>query len=305
MQDGNLMHIVFSADNNFVNQLAVTIASILINSNAEDKFLFYVLDGGILDKNKERILQLKKIKDFELEFLEINEGEFSNCPINSHFKIPTYFRIKLPSLVQLEKILYMDCDIIVRKSVKDLYNYDVKEVYAAVVEDICFEVPWLKNHTKNLGLNKYFNAGIALLNLKKMREENIEQKCFDFITNCPEKIVCVDQDVLNAVFSDNVLFVDEKYNFQHNNMLPLINKLYNLLSKDLVVLHFVWCKKPWCFNKSLNFIIEYYFYLFKTPFKSGLVKDILALANNLKMPIFPKKVNRCIKILIYNQGEFI
>src|SRR5574344_2295684 len=101
------MNIVFSADNNLVKQLAVAITSILKNSKKNESFNFFVLTNDISTENVEIINRLKLIKPFNIEFILIDETEFKNFPIYKHFKIPTWFRIALPRLLDLDKVLYM------------------------------------------------------------------------------------------------------------------------------------------------------------------------------------------------------
>src|SRR5574344_1285257 len=180
------MNIVFSADNNFIKQLAVAITSILLNSEKTDEFNFYVLTNDISTENVQKINKLKGIKPFNIEFLLVDETEFKSFPMCKHFKIPTWFRIILPRVLDLDKVLYMDCDMVVKKSLKPFYNYELGEKYAAAVEDVLTNK--LKAHLLELGVKKYFNAGIMLLNLRKMREEHFEEKCYDFAKSNPEKL---------------------------------------------------------------------------------------------------------------------
>lgn len=255
------MNITFSTDDNFSKQLMVTIASILKNSNLDDEFNFYILDGGISVDNKNRIEKLKKIKNFKIEYLKINEDEFKNFPIYGHFKIPTYYRIKLPFLLNLDKILYLDCDIIVKKSLKALYNQELGDCYAICVEDFLSDFDFMKKHKKSLSLEKYFNAGVLLLNLKKMRRENIEEKCFDFVKNNSSSIKYVDQCILNKIFNLKVKFVENIWNFQYNNKINDISKKYDKCKKDIVILHFASPYKPWNNPLGHKLAFDWYYYL--------------------------------------------
>ncbi len=284
------MNIVFSVDNNFVQQLSVTIASILLNSKKDDKFMFYVLDGGIFDINKKEIEKLNSIKTFNIKYLKINPKAFEKCPIFAHFSKATYYRFKLPSLINSDKVLYMDCDILVQKSLSELYNTSLDDNYAIAVEDITVKNKFRLK--KNLNVKKYFNAGIMLLNLEKMRKDNIENKCFDFVEKYPEKITWVDQCVLNAVFKEQVKFTNEKYNLIYIRGL----KDYK---KDAVIVHFAGGDKPWTLGIFHPCKMEYYYYLSKTLYKKRLfllvLKDI-----NCTLLNFVKKLNLTSKYLVWN-----
>ncbi len=283
MDDVNFINIVFACDENFAAQLAVTIASILLNSKRHEKFIFFVLDGGISDSTKEKINKLKSVKDFSISYLEIRNEDFAECPIpvSSHFTKATYYRFKLPSLLDTDKVLYLDCDILVKKSLGSLYDIDLKNNYAAVVEDIFFSAGLLYERCSTLDVNKYFNAGVMLLNLKKMREDGIEKQCFEFAEKYPNKIRWVDQCILNALFKNQVLFINQKYNFQHNSGFKNIDELYKKV-KDIIILHFAGREKPWRNEKPFLIRLSYYYYLSRTPFGKNLF--LLLMDNFLVAP---------------------
>lgn len=267
MEDNNI-NIAFAVDNNFVQQLATTIVSILRSSNKQDKFNFYVLDGGISPYNKEKVEKLKSIKHFNIEYLVINNDDFKHCPIpeSLYFTKATYYRFKLQSLVSIDKILYMDCDILVRKSLSELYSVDVENKYAAVVEDMMFTVGKLGERCSTLGVSRYFNAGIMVLNLKKMREDNIEAKCFEFVEKTPEKVKWVDQCVLNSIFEEKVKFIDKKYNFQYQGWLKEVREMYKQVENDIIILHYVGFDKPWLLERKTVLRPVYLNCLLKTPY---------------------------------------
>ena len=120
MQEYN---ICYSLDSAYVEQLAVSIASILKNADINENINFYILDGGLTKKDKKEIESLKNIKNFNIEYLSVNSSDFSDYPLlkkdnidykDYHVTLPTYFRFKLPGLLNsLSKVLYLDCDVII------------------------------------------------------------------------------------------------------------------------------------------------------------------------------------------------
>lgn len=269
-EDEMNINIAFSCNNAWVDKLATVIVEILLKSNKNDKYCFYILDGGISPENKSKLSKIKSKTTFEINYIAIDKSSFKDAPLNNHFTIEAYFRLKLPSLLKVDKLLYLDVDIIVRKNIAKIYDESVENVYAAVVTDSLASVASIHK----LPLKRYFNSGVLLLNLKKIRDENLELKFFDFIKNHSDKITYVDQCVLNAVFNDNVRYLPITYNFQHSDICLGVLKQYKKFKNDIVVLHFVTARKPWNFDKSWNFIIEYYYYFLKTPFKVEFFKNI-------------------------------
>lgn len=277
----NLMNIVLAANDGYMEHLAVTLVSILVNANKSDSFKFYILSNDITERSKENLLRLKFFKNFEIEFLKIPEEDFAMLPENFHLKKQAYYRLKIPKLISEEKALYLDCDIIVRKSLAELYSKDISNVYAAVIEDIKFGKS--TNNTEMLELHNisnYFNSGVMLLNLDKLRQESVMESCLDFCIKNPEKLFYCDQDALNCVMDKFCLFLEPKFNFQYQPYHKPIKELYKNCKKDIVLTHFVSDQKPWDLKPTLKFGLEYYHYAILTPWKYKAAKNFLRL--NLK-----------------------
>lgn len=265
-------HIFFASDDNYSMHLTVAITSILINSKIGEFFNFYILDGGIKSKNKEKISNLKKIKNFNLEFIQIKNEKIDKCPmmgLENVFSKQTYFRFLIPEIKpDLEKALYLDCDLAVCSNLAELYKINLENFYCAVCKDEG-EGLYLKN-CKNTGTKKYFNAGVMLINCKKWREENIFEKLIentDFLFK-ENRLVFLDQDVLNFTFKENVIFLDNKFNFQSNRGLEE-NK-----TKPVIV-HYSGGKKPW--KKGYEFFPECYL---KPLYIAGFKKEFYKIKLN-------------------------
>ena len=116
---------------------------------------------------------------------------------NYHVTLPTYFRYKIGNLFKdISTLLYLDCDVIVKKSLGKLFDIDLKDNYCAMILDAESQ-----REAKRLGLKKYFNAGVMLINLDLWRKDNLEKKLFDYTIKNAKKIFWQDQDVINIVNS--------------------------------------------------------------------------------------------------------
>ncbi len=283
----NKIHIFFASDENFVQHLAVTITSILCNSNNDDEFIFYIMDGGISAKSKQKLNNLKKIKQFDIEFLLINKEEFKKCSIDKrcdYISIETYYRFKIASLKpELEKAIYLDSDIVVKKSLKFLWETDLKNFTLGAVEDV--NIRFKQEAKERLGCEFYFNAGILLINLKKWREINAEQSCFEIIDQEKSKILWVDQDVLNLLFKNDIKFLHPSWNVQTviyrgGGFSVYSQQQVDEAIKDPAIIHFIGYIKPWNPNKTHVLDIEYFKYLKYTDWKNFIFKYKLQLLKN-------------------------
>lgn len=297
------MHIFFASDNNFAQHLAIAIGSILLNATSLDDLNFYILDGGISDKNKKKIEKMKNIKDFNIEFIKVDDSLFNNCPITNecqHISKQTYYRYIIPKLKpELDKAFYFDCDIVVENSLNDFWNIDLDDKYAAVVEELFMGA---YADSKRLGTSNYFNAGVMLINLKKWKEENITEKLFNntVLLSRQNKILWVDQCVLNYTFNDNVVWLSPKYNLQCNafyegkysaeNNKELKTSIYHP-----VIIHFNSFTKPWS-KKTCRHPLwkRYWFYAKRTPFKNKYAEfKIKRKLKNIFALLYRKKKSEC------------
>ena len=265
--------IVLSTDENYAPYCATTIASILKNSKKETELEFHILSAGLPKKTKEKFQELKKIKDCSLNFVTVNKDNFVDCPTSHHFTIESYFRFKLSSLLpNIEKVLYLDCDIIVLDDLGSLFEQDLDDYSTAMVLDASMKLPSTDNQ-KRLGIpqdGNYFNTGVALVNLKKWREKNAEEVLFKWTRKNREKIMWVDQDAINVVFHDSIKKLPEKYNIQMNHYRGK-EMLGNLLN-EMVVIHFCGAEKPW--NRSGIYLSEYFWeYMKFSPFYSDRLRE--------------------------------
>lgn len=239
----NKIHICFTCDDNFAMPLAVTIASILLSGAYDDKFYFYVIDDGISQENKQKILHLKnQIRNFQIKFLKINQkiqDVIFKLPIkNTCYTRTVYARYFLPELLfDLDKVLFLDCDIVVKKSLKTLWNFDVSDVFFSMSHDV-FNLYAMPSKKSENGMNYiYGNSGVLLINLKKWREESFTQKFLENITILDKAhgLGYPDQDVLNYTVNEKKLLLPARFNYliMHTYIIFIYDLLKNVEKKNL------------------------------------------------------------------------
>lgn len=263
--------IVFSCNNNYALHLCCAITSILENANKEDFFFIYIINTkkNLNYINKKLLAKLQR-KNCNISFLTIDNNRFVEMPITGcckHISIETYYRYILPELLPMyNKILYLDCDITVQKSLNEIYNQDIEEYYIGGVEDIL-----LKENSQRLNLTKYCNAGVLLVNLKKWREENIQNKLIEYTHNNIEKIVWQDQDVINIVLQDGIKYFDKIWNTQVGDYKHSPNKS-NSTAKKAAIIHHIGVNKPWLLGSKSTYKSLYFTYLNKMGWEYKFVK---------------------------------
>ncbi|MBQ6515632.1 glycosyltransferase family 8 protein, partial [bacterium] len=264
--------------------------------------------------------------DIKQRYLSILENiKFENCRIfikkldnpyldlgtkHRHVSKTALLKFLLPEIFSdLDKILYLDGDILVYKDLAELYQTDLHEYYAAAVSDMRAV---LRNKSNvSLRLGNYFNSGVMLLNLKKMREDNLTQKLSELKQN-EEFQRFMDQDVLNKGFEENVIFIVPKYNFQYECFSDYkygqIAQYYGITDeqvKDMYkkpsVLHLTNYRKPWnsflcpCFNKW------FYYFLKISDFelKAKTISDIVKATGKTEFRFWAIQIKRIIERIIW------
>lgn len=254
----NNIKVCYTCDNNYAIYTGVSIASILYNASDEDNLCFYIISDNISEDNKQKILDLRKIRPAEINFISLDKSifnDFTEVKTTSYLPIASFYRLKLASLIQNEdKIIYLDPDIIVNSSLNDLYNTDIENYYCGGVLDIGH-----KRQEKRLGLNKeefYINSGVMLINLKKWRNNKAEEQ---FISNAEKNIKNIrlgDQDLINICFAGNIKNLEKKWNVQVINYCSCSD-----YSGNFNILHYTGKSKPWKFGSYIPAKGLYFKYL--------------------------------------------
>jgi lipopolysaccharide biosynthesis glycosyltransferase len=301
----NKIHISLASDARNVSAMGVAIVSALHNKNADNFYVFHLLLAGEVNDDLQ-----KKLKDcakgFE-ESCQINlidlKDKFSNMDLGSYITSAAYFRMMLPSLLpDLEKIIYIDTDTLVRQDLKELWNFDIGENYIAAVPNYYGGVIQRKKYKRAGFLSTDFciNSGVMLVNLKEWRANDIEQKCLAKIGNeklC--KIETGDQVILNFVCYPKVAFLPCKWNVaenkmrSHNGYIRRYDIYYSAgeLSEAWnkpAIFHWTGPKKPWKYY-DVPLAHEWFRYYIKTPLGiecgalpressiGGIVKNLIRL----------------------------
>jgi lipopolysaccharide biosynthesis glycosyltransferase len=241
------MNIVFSCDENYAPFLATTIASIILNCTKNDKFSFYVLDGGLSRLSKAKINALRTYKEFDIFYIPFDYRKVDNCPTMGHFSKAAYFRFFMAELIQnADRLLYLDVDLIVTDSLSSIYNIDFENNIIAAVP---------RNKSDRLGIKNQllFNSGVMLIDALLWRKWKIADKLVTATSKIIERIKMVDQDVLNYFFQNKYKHIDKKWNVKQQE----IEKY-----PDAKILHFSGNKFA-CMHSILLFE-----YLSKTKFDS-------------------------------------
>lgn len=216
-----MLNVLFAADNNYASFLKISLISLLENNTDDfDHINVYILDDGINNKNKRKIINLTSNYSCSITFIEtkkLDKMDFNVLGLERNLNkssLTTYARLFMSTLLpeNIDKIIYLDCDSLIVDSYKELWKLDISNYYCAgVLDGINTSIK------EKLGFKKedeYINAGFLLVNLEKWRKNNVEETFIKFMVENQHKFYQHDQGVLNNVFKKKILIVEPKYNLQ-------------------------------------------------------------------------------------------
>lgn len=238
--------VCFCCGKDYVEHLVVTLTSVLEN-NKNYTFIFYIFSGNFGAAEKALLEQVREqYGNCSFVFHQISAKNFEQFRITDQTRqdlsLATYYRYMAAELIpEQDKLLYLDCDLVVNGDLLPLYETDLEDfLFAGVPERILYENKYV---FKTLGFSKgdlYINAGVLLMNLKQMRQIHFFQRFVEEGTQLLDRILYCDQDIVNILSRGKIKELDCIYNMTPGYILNFPVKKY-----QAVVVHYTGRFKPW------------------------------------------------------------
>ena len=239
--------IFFSTDDNYIPCLSVAIHSLEANSSSENNYRIIILHTGMSLKGKAEVKRLEddnvKISFQNISHITTKLSKDLALRLRDYYSETIYYRLFIPSMFpEYEKAIYLDADIVLQDDVAKLYNLDLGDNLLAGVTDMVINTnPDFKVYSKvGLGIEpeKYFNSGVLVMNLREMRKSKIEEKFLYRLLNYNLDTAAPDQDYLNTLCKDRVLYLPETW-----NKMPDFGTKYD--ANEIHLIHYNMYRKPW------------------------------------------------------------
>lgn len=339
----NQISVMFSSSNSYVPYLGVSIYSLMKNMNPKRNYDILILETEISEQHKKEIKDIvTPYSNCSIRFINLQEelSEYNDLfyvfpPLSKE----TYYRLFVDRFcAAYDKIIYIDADTLVLSDLCDLNELDMGEHWIAAAKDYVLQTRAkngfidksidVKYYMKNIlyiDYKKYVQCGVMIFNIKKLREINFSQKAIQMLQYLHNPRY-VDQDVINKVCEDHILYLSPKYNFMtfyQDSMLEKIDESFwgeiQEAKKDIQIYHMPG-GKPDMFPEY-EFAPTYFKYARETIYYERLVKQMaqhcVGAANSLRTELtrvhFPNINNRFaghdneLKLLFVNEHitEFI
>ncbi len=216
----NNIHVCFSVrdeDGSYSKYLGIALISMLENTH-KSIYIHVVLDESVTQENKNRIIELERKYDCRIFFYNIDTSKL-NCfrDIAGIYSVGTLFRFFVADVlpVSIERVIYLDDDIIVNLDIEELWNINLESNLIAACHDQ--EAKKFMNvlgpcKDGTVSVNDYFNQGVLVLDLYKIRQQyHFFDLCINTLKLHPDYFL-LDQDVFNVIFNGKIKYLPERFN---------------------------------------------------------------------------------------------
>ena len=279
MNTNSPIPIFYACDDRFIRYTVVSLASLIRNASPDRRYRVHVLCTEVSDEMRQKLLTLANER-FEILFENVGaclETVSDKLPVRHYYAKTTYYRLFIAELFpQYEKAIYLDSDTIVQGDVSALYDVDPGDNYLAACHEQAMEQSDVfgryVERVVGVSRHSYFNAGVMLMNCARMREGKVPER-FVRLLGEYDFIVTQDEDYLNAICRDHVLFLDQRWNTEIAEGLS-----YPYDEREAHVLHYIMVNKPW-HNETCRLADVFWSYADGTPVADDLRAELAAFGD--------------------------
>lgn len=247
-------NVLVTLDRNYLKVLRTMLYS-LSQSDSTGIFTVYVAHNSLTEDDFAALQAV--LPRTELIDVPLSEEMFQDAPISDRYPKEMYYRLFAAQYLpqELDRILYLDPDLVVINSLRSLYEIDFGDNLFAAASHI--ESRTFKNfNRRRLHLSeqaRYINSGVMMMNLSLLRTQQDPQQIYQFIEEHKNTLLLPDQDVVNALYADRTIFLDpliynlgEKYLRLKNLHLSKEEKLgIDWVRQHTAIIHYYGRNKPW------------------------------------------------------------
>ena len=242
--------IFFASDENYVPYLDVAIISIIKHASKNNNYEIIILESGISEKNKAKLLKHSK-GNISISFYDtakVIEPIKEQLPNVFYYGLAAYYRLFIETAFpQYDKVIYLDCDIVLLTDVAKLYETELGDnLVGAIYEQNTGRDPMFTNYVRDIiGIppHTYFNSGVMVMNLKEFRNFGVQRRFIEMLTTYNFDSLAPDQEYLNVICHGKVKYLPTGWNKQ---------SFPEPVEGDFNLAHFALANKPWHYKDTIN-----------------------------------------------------
>jgi len=285
--------VVLAANQGYVPILYTCLQSIADHISEQRDYKIYIFHTDIESESQNEIRKLKK-KNFDVSFVNVRSRVAGyQLKAKEHISTETFYRFLILDILKMyPKVVYLDCDMIIRRDIAELYDVKLGDNMLAAVIDPDFAgqcnganadtLAYCRDVLKLKDPLAYFQAGVLVFHMGQIADKISVQKLFEMSDTGIYKYS--DQDILNIVCEGKVTYLNmqwnvltdcNKYRWQHviKSAPYYVMDAYENARKDPYIIHYAGAAKPWK-NPKDDFAKEFWKVARRTPYYEELIYDL-------------------------------
>lgn len=246
------MNILVTLNSGYIRPLCAMLRS-LLKTHPHISFNIFVMNKSLAEKDFDFLKNNINETNYRFYDIKICDDMLEDAPVTDRYPHEMYYRIFAAKFLpaDVDRILYLDPDLIVLKNLEDLYNTDLGSNFFAAASHV--NKPLQKINEIRLQMDKrgpYINSGVMLMNIKLLRELQDYEEVFDYIRKNKNILFLPDQDIISAVYSDKIVSVDPYVYNMTERMLLSPKSIKNdvdlqWVKNNSAIVHYCGRNKPW------------------------------------------------------------
>ena len=287
--DKKSIHIFYACDENFSKFTLVSIVSLIKNASKNYQYHIHILNSDITRKTAKSFTSLSD-ENFKISMDDVTvylNSIKDKLPMRDYYTKTTYYRLFISEMFpKIKKAIYIDSDTVIQGDVSELYRVDLQDYYVgACVEKVMVDTPVFRNYVERaigISANKFFNAGVMVINCVKFRKEFVLDRFIDLL-NVYKFVVTQDEDYLNVICHGKVKFIDQRWNVQ------TYGTPYFPADKAKLI-HYIMQNKPWHYRDCIYEEV-FWKYAKMTSCYDEIVNDLNSYTDELRARDTEQQIN--------------
>lgn len=267
-----LVPIFYACDDNFAKYALVSMSSMIEHADKERQYVIHVLNTNISPEIRENMQALAN-EQFAIRFVDVTEYTRSiahKLPLRDYYSMTTYYRLFISEMFpEYSKGIYIDSDTVVLGDISKLYDQELGQNLVGAAQDQVFvQMDVYGTYAEEvLGIDRsqMFNAGLLLINCQAFRQEAVLAQFIDLLYMY-HFVVTQDEDYLNLICKDRVLWLDQRWNTLIVGEIP-----YDI--RQAYIVHYNMSAKPWHYA-DCRYQEIFWEYAAKTPVYDDLRREL-------------------------------
>ena len=309
------MNVMYASDDNYAWLMGISMISLFENNKDSKEINVFLFGDNLSEKNQNKMTSIAEKYGRSCCHVDVAKINIPRVLMSERYPKSTFSRLFAYDLLpkEVEKLIYLDCDTIVMGSLEEMFNMDVSKKAFLVTKD-CMG----KAYKRKIGLkdtDTYVNAGVMLMNMKRLREIPIVERMVAFVDKYSDAMTYADQEIVNGIFQGDFGILPVEYDMQTQFVqypyeeIVRIRHPHHFYTKEEVefgkrnpkIYHYTTCMldvRPWFSNSKIVNAWAFDKYMAMSPWKdkkkqektfdgmaNWILKIVDKMPNGLRLPI--------------------